>query len=109
MKNLFFVLALLLLNQDFDVNEFLNGKWCEGKNKECFYLKHVDGLMIFEIPDGGYKSGVEVVKYDKKQNKIYWRIIGTTKPTQYFKILKGKKYIEYFDGNRTKKIRKFLK
>jgi len=104
MKNLFFILTFLITNQDFDVNRFLDGKWCEGKNNECFYLSYVDGLMIFETPDGSFKSGVEVVRYDKKQNRIYWRIVWTTKETQYFQILNNKNYIEYFDGNRTKKI-----
>ena len=86
MKILITLLAFLNFNQDFDPNEYLDGKWCEGKNKECFYLTYSDGLMFFEIPDGGFKSGVESIKYDKKQNRIYWRIVGTTKKPNTFKF-----------------------
>ena len=56
--------------------------------------------------DGGFISGVELVKYDKKEKKIYWRIVGTSKKTQYFKILKGST-VEHFNGVDTKKIKKF--
>jgi|TARA_B110000116_G_scaffold73177_1_gene63437 hypothetical protein len=109
MKTLLTLLVLLTFNQDFDPNKYLNGKWCEGKNKECFYFTYSNGLMFYEIPDGGFKSGVESIKYDIKQNRVYWRIVGTTKKTQYFQILKDKKYVEYFDGNKTKRIRKYPK
>lgn len=107
MKILITILAFLNFNQDFDPNEYLDGKWCEGEDEECFYFTYSDGLMFIEIPDGGFRSGVEAIKYDKKKNRVYWRIVGTSKKTQYFQILKDKKYVEYFDGSKTKRIKKY--
>ena len=37
------------------------------------------GLLLFEVPDGGYVEGVEVIRYDEKEKKIYWKIVGTQK------------------------------
>lgn len=99
-------LIILIFIQNIDPYKFLDGKWYESKDKECFYLKYQDGLVIYEDTDGGFISGVELVKYDKKEKKIYWRIVGTSKKTQYFKILKGST-VEHFNGVDTKKIKKF--
>tara|TARA_Y100000996_G_scaffold125199_1_gene94598 strand:+ start:1114 stop:1440 length:327 start_codon:yes stop_codon:yes gene_type:complete len=99
-------LIILIFLQNIDPYKFLDGKWCESKDKECFYLKSEDGLIIYEDTDGGFRTGVEIVNYDKKEKKIYWRIVGTSKKTQYFKILKGTT-VEHFDGINTKKIKKF--
>ena len=99
-------LIILIFLQNIDPYKFLDGKWCESKDKECFYLIIEDGLIIYEDTDGGFRSGVELVNYDKKEKKIYWRIVGTSKKTQYFKILKGTT-VEHFDGIKTKKIKKF--
>ena len=99
-------LIILIFLQNIDPYKFLDGKWCESKDKECFYLKIEDGLIIYEDTDGGFRTGVEIVNYDKKEKKIYWRIVGTSKKTQYFKILKGTT-VEHFDGIKTKKIKKF--
>ena len=77
-----------------------------------FYLLYLSGLLLFqnidpyEIPEGGFRSGIELIKYDKKEKKIYWRIVGTTKKTQYFKIQKNGN-VEYFDGNVKKNIKKY--
>ena len=99
-------LIILIFIQNIDPYKFLDGKWCESKDKECFYLKYQDGLVIYEDTDGGFISGVELVKYNKKEKKIYWRIVGTSKKTQYFKILKGST-VEHFNGVDTKKIKNF--
>ena len=99
-------LIILIFLQNIDPYKFLDGKWCESKDKECFYLIIEDGLIIYEDTDGGFRTGVEIVNYDKKEKKIYWRIVGTSKKTQYFKILKGTT-VEHFDGINTKKIKKF--
>ena len=99
-------LIILIFLQNIDPYKFLDGKWCESKDKECFYLKIEDGLIIYEDTDGGFRTRVEIVNYDKKEKKIYWRIVGTSKKTQYFKILKGTT-VEHFDGINTKKIKKF--
>jgi hypothetical protein len=53
--------------------------------------------MLFEIPDGGYIEGVEVIKYDAEEKRIYWKIVGTNKDTQNFKIIDSKNVV-YFDG-----------
>ena len=78
---MFYALYLsgLLLFQNIDPYEFLNGKWCESEESECFYIIYQDGILIYDIPEGGFRSGIELIKYDKKEKKIYWRIVGTTK------------------------------
>ena len=63
-------LIILIFLQNIDPYKFLDGKWCESKDKECFYLKIEDGLIIYEDTDGGFRSGVEIVNYDKKEKKI---------------------------------------
>ena len=105
---MFYLLYLsgLLLFQNIDPYEFLNGKWCESDESECFYIIYQDGILIYDIPEGGFRSGIELIKYDKKEKKIYWRIVGTTKKTQYFKIQKNGN-VEYFDGNVKTNIKKY--
>ncbi|MBL30837.1 MAG: hypothetical protein CMC81_06335 [Flavobacteriaceae bacterium] len=99
---LFFIFSI----QNIDPYEFLNAKWCESKDKECFIITYENGLLIYEIPDGGFRSGIEMIKFDKKQKQIFWRIVGTSKKTQYFKILNSTT-VEHFDGVETRKIKKF--
>lgn len=56
--NTFYPMIIILLfsfsfSQDFNAEEY-------------FDLIFQDGLMMFEVPEGGYISGVEVLKYDRK-------------------------------------------
>jgi len=44
---------------------------------------------------------VEVLNYDDDAKKIFWRIIGTNKNTQYFEILRNNK-VNHFDGQKTR-------
>ena len=43
------------------------------------------------------------LKYDDKTKKIFWRIVGTARETQYFEILKKNK-VNHFDGVKTKAL-----
>ena len=100
MKTLLFIIFLSFFtpNQEFDAERYLNGKWCKkNTDAECFTLTYDQGLMLFEIPDGGYIEGVEVIKYDAAEKRIYWKIVGTNKDTQNFKIIDSKNVV-YFDG-----------
>ena len=100
MKTLLFVILLNFFtsNQEFDAERYLNGQWCKKNTEtECFTLTYDRGLLLFEIPDGGYIEGVEVIKYDAEEKKIYWKIVGTNKDTQNFKIIDNNKVV-YFDG-----------
>jgi len=88
-------------SQKFEVNDYLNGKWCNKDKFSCFDFVSEDGLLTFEIQDGGYIAGVEVLNYDDAAKKIFWRIIGTNKNTQYFEILRNNK-VNHFDGQKTR-------
>lgn len=106
--NTFYPIIIILLfsfsfSQDFNAEEYLNGTWCQKNKEECFDLIFQDGLLMFEVPEGGYISGVEVLKYDRENKKIFWRIIGTNKEQQYFEILNQDK-VNHFDGVKTKTL-----
>ena len=107
MKNTLTILLLIItsycFSQEFDTDKYLNGTWCQKGNQECFDLISQDGLLMFAIPDGGYIAGVEILKYDDINKKIFWRIFGTAKETQYFEILKKNK-VNHFDGVKTKAL-----
>ena len=104
MKNILIITCLIYssycFSQKFDENDFLNGEWCNNEKFSCFNLISEGGLLVYEIMDGGYTAGVEVLNYDDNAKKIYWRIIGTNKDTQYFEILKKNK-VNHFDGQKT--------
>ena len=107
MKNTLTILLLIItsycFSQEFDIDKYLNGTWCQKGNEECFDLISQDGLLMFAIPDGGYIAGVEILKYDDINKKIFWRIVGTARETQYFEILKKNK-VNHFDGVKTKAL-----
>ena len=109
MKTFFAIIITTFISsslQQFEVEKFLNGTWCEKDKQECFDLIFEDGLLMFEIPEGGYISGVEILKYDDENKKIYWRIVGTAKKQQYFEIL-NKDKVNHFDGIKTKTLYRF--
>ena len=109
MKTFFAIIITTFISsslQQFEVEKFLNGTWCEKDKQECFDLIFEDGLLMFEIPEGGYISGVEILKYDDENKKIYWRIVGTAKKQQYFEILNNDK-VNHFDGIKTKTLYRF--
>ena len=109
MKTFFAIIITTFISsslQQFEVEKFLNGTWCEKDKQECFDLIFEDGLLMFEIPEGGYISGVEILKYDDENKKIYWRFVGTTKKQQYFEIL-NKDKVNHFDGIKTKTLYRF--
>ena len=59
MKTFFAIIITTFISsslQQFEVEKFLNGKWCEKDKQECFDLIFEDGLLMFEIPEGGYIS-----------------------------------------------------
>ena len=100
MKTILYITLLSFFgsNQEFDAERYLNGQWCKkNTDTECFTLTYDQGLLLFEIPDGGYIEGVEVIKYDESERKIFWKIVGTNKDTQNFKIIDNDNVI-YFDG-----------
>jgi hypothetical protein len=95
---LFFLFSFFNPVQQFEVESYLNGEWCKkAADSECFSLIYDQGLLLFEVPDGGYVEGVEVIRYDEKEKKIYWKIVGTQKDTQNFRILDADNVL-YFDG-----------
>lgn len=106
MKTIFAIIITTFTSsslQQFEVEKFLNGTWCEKYKEECFDLIFKDDLLMLEIPEGGYISGVEILKYDDENKKIYWRIVGTKKKKQYFEILNNDK-VNHFDGVKTKTL-----
>tara|TARA_B100000767_G_scaffold180210_1_gene168212 strand:- start:5252 stop:5590 length:339 start_codon:yes stop_codon:yes gene_type:complete len=108
---IFFTIIITLFSgyyysQEFEAEEFLDGTWCQKDKEECFDLIFQNGLLMFEIPEGGYISGVEILKHDRENKKIFWRIIGTNKEQQYFEILKNDK-VNHFDGVKTKILYRF--
>lgn len=95
---LFFFFSFFNPVQQFEVESYLNGEWCKkASDSECFSLIYDHGLLLFEVPDGGYVEGVELIRYDEKEKKIYWKIVGTQKDTQNFRVL-DEDNVLYFDG-----------
>jgi hypothetical protein len=105
MKKFYFIVTILFstlsFSQELDVENYLDGTWCDKDKFSCFNLISDNGLLIYEIPDGGFISGVEIIKHDTSSKKIYWRLVGTNKETQYFEII-NKDKVKYFDGQKTK-------
>ena len=85
--------------QDFDVADYLNGKWCESEEIECLKITKADGLLTYATLTGDFRGGIEIVDYDPETKVIRWQIIRTNKKINQFKIL-GKNSVEYNNNNR---------
>ena len=68
---LFFFFKFFYPVKQFEVDSYLNVEWCKkASDSEFFSLIYDQGLLLFEVPDGGYVEGVEVIRYDEKEKKI---------------------------------------
>ena len=88
---LFFLFPLSIIAQEFNVEEFLNGQWCDKEKSDCFNIIANNGLIIYETPTGDFRSGIEIISYDKKKGVIKWELIKTSRKTNSFKIISKKR------------------
>lgn len=110
MKRYFLVVFLIGFTQHIeaqaiDLAEYLNGKWCDNDEIECFKIVSADGLLTYETLTGDFRAGVEIVDYNPKTKIIRWQIIRTNKKVNQFKIL-GKNRVEYNNNNRRIEMRR---
>ena len=96
---LFFLFPLCIIAQEFNVEEFLNGQWCDKEKSDCFSIIANNGLIIYETPTGDFRSCIEIISYDKKKGVIKWELIKTSRKTNSFKII-SKNKVEFDNGNR---------
>ena len=45
------------------------------KKSDCFNIIANNGLIIYETPTGDFRSGIEIISYDKKKGVIKWELI----------------------------------
>lgn len=96
---LFSVFHLGVFAQDFSAEEFLNGQWCDKEKSDCFNIIVDSGLIIYETTTGDFRSGLEIINYDKKKGIITWELIKTSRKTNKFRII-SKNKVEFDNGNR---------
>ena len=96
---IFFLFPLYTIAQEFNVEEFLNGQWCDKEKSDCFNIIANNGLIVYETPTGDFRSGIEIISYDKKKDVIKWELIKTSRKTNSFKII-SKNKVEFDNGNR---------
>ena len=94
-----FFSPLHIVAQNFNVEEFLDGQWCDKEKIDCFNIIAENGLVIYETPTGDFRSGVEIINYDKKKGIITWELIKTSRKTNTFRII-SKNKVEFDNGNR---------
>lgn len=94
-----FLFPLYIIAQEFNVEEFLNGQWCDKEKSDCFNIIANNGLIIYETPTGDFRSGIEIISYDKKKDVIKWELIKTSRKTNSFRII-SKNKVEFDNGNR---------
>ena len=94
-----FLLPMYIFSQDFNVGQFLDGQWCDKEKSDCFNIIDDKGLIIYETPTGDFRSGVEIINYDKKKGVITWELIKTSRKTNTFRII-SKNKVEFDNGNR---------
>ena len=104
MYNLHLILLFILFyshvfSQDFSAEEFLNGQWCDKEKSDCFNIIAGSGLIIYETITGDFRSGLEIINYDKKKGIITWELIKTSRKTNTFRII-SKNKVEFDNGNR---------
>ena len=96
---LFFLFPVLIFAQKFNAEEFLNGQWCDKEKTDCFNIKAGNGLIVYETITGDFRSGIEIINYDKKKGVIKWELIKTSRKTNSFRII-SKNRVEFDNGNR---------
>ncbi|PWH10130.1 hypothetical protein DEJ39_07965 [Bacteroidetes bacterium SCGC AAA795-G10] len=96
---IFLLFPLYTIAQEFNVEEFLNGQWCDKEKSDCFNIIVNNGLIIYETPTGDFRSGIEITSYDKKKDVIKWELIKTSRKTNSFRII-SKNKVEFDNGNR---------
>ncbi len=94
-----FFSPLYIVAQNFNVEDFLDGQWCDKEKFDCFNIIAENGLVIYETPTGDFRSGVEIINYDKKKGIITWELIKTSRKTNTFRII-SKNKVEFDNGNR---------
>ena len=94
-----FLSPLYIVAQNFNVEDFLDGQWCDKEKFDCFNIIAENGLVIYETPTGDFRSGVEIINYDKKKGIITWELIKTSRKTNTFRII-SKNKVEFDNGNR---------
>lgn len=96
---LFFLFPVLIFAQEFKAEEFLNGQWCDKEKNDCFNIIADSGLIMYETITGDFRSGIEIINYDKKKGVIKWELIKTSRKTNSFRII-SKNRVEFDNGNR---------
>ena len=96
---IYLLFPLYTVAQEFNVEEFLNGQWCDKEKSDCFNIIANNGLIIYETPTGDFRSGIEIISYDKKKDVIKWELIKTSRKTNSFRII-SKNKVEFDNGNR---------
>ena len=94
---LFLLFSLLSNEQDFNVEEFFDGQWCDKNQVDCFNIIAMDGLLIYETLTGDFRTGIEIIEYEEKSKTISWELVRTNRQINLFKILNQDK-VEY-DNN----------
>ena len=89
--------SLLSNAQDFNIEEFLDGQWCDKDQVDCFNIIAMDGLLIYETPTGDFRTGIEIVDYEENSQTISWELVRTNRQINRFKIINQDK-VE-FDNN----------
>ena len=59
---IFLLSSLLSIAQDFNIEEFLDGQWCDKDQVDCFNIIAMDGLLIYETPTGDFRTGIEIIE-----------------------------------------------
>ena len=66
---------------------------------DCFNIIADSGLIMYETITGDFRSGIEIINYDKKKGVIKWELIKTSRKTNSFRII-SKNRVEFDNGNR---------
>ena len=93
----FLLFSFVLMAQNFNSSEFLDGQWCDKDKVDCFNIIATDGLLIYETLTGDFRTGIEIIGYEEKSNTILWELVRTNRQITRFKIL-NKDKVE-FDNN----------
>ena len=96
---LFFLFPVILFSQEFKAEELISGQWCDKEKVDCFNIIVDNGLIIYETTTGDFRSGIEIISYDKKKGVIKWELIKTSRKTNTFRII-SKNKVEFDNGNR---------
>ena len=96
---LFFLFPIIIFSQEFKAEEFISGQWCDKEKVDCFNIIVDNGLIIYETTTGDFRSGIEIISYDKKKGIIKWELIKTSRKTNTFRLI-SKNKVEFDNGNR---------